>query len=339
MISIVLLWSAVYLTGILISKISGEKEAGQLWIHLIGFFFLFFSQGIVFTLAQLLDWSFGQARSLLVLVLGAASLLGLLAGRREIAALPQKLKELFHAKEKKTLYLALVGWLWLGIWMALGTGMVMNRQDALLETMQTTLLTDTLNKVHPFTGQPMELGVVFSRRIQTLPFWYAALQSWTGFSAQDTVWVWGSFFTITFSLMAFTELASLLFARELQKTWMFACLLELLILSGDYFSGAAGYRLLFYGYAGETIVGFVAVPAVLIILYRFLTPWFHHPEEEGDGAKLGPVGTAVQLALVVGTSLFLAPLLWGPVLLVVAILFGLLCLGVICLVKRVRRKQ
>ena len=229
MLSIVLLWSAVYLTGMLLCKISGEKETSQLWIHLAGFFFLFFSQGIVFTAAQLLELSFGQACTYLILILTLAALAGLFAGRKELAALPGKLRQLFGEDKKKKLYFALMCWLWLGIFLVLGTGMVMNRQDALLEIMQTTLETDTINKIHPFTGQPMELGVIFSKRLQTLPFWYAALQTWTGCSAQDTVWVWGSFFTITFSLIAFTELASLLFKRDFQKIWLFVCLMELLI--------------------------------------------------------------------------------------------------------------
>ncbi|MGN0304912.1 MAG: DUF6077 domain-containing protein [Lachnospiraceae bacterium] len=338
MLGIVLLWLTVYLSGMLLGKLGREKETSQLWIHLTGFFFLFFCQGLVFTAAQLLDWNFGQALNVLALVLGAISLVALILCKKELAALVDRRKKAVPGREKKSAYLALVFWLWLGIFLVLCKGMVGNRQDALLETMQTTLLTDTMNKYHPFTGQPMELGVILSKKILTLPFWYGALKSWTGFSAQDTVWVWGSFLTITFSLMAFSELAGLLFRRDFRKTWLFACLLELLILSGDYVSSAEGYRLLFYGYAGETIVGAVALPMLLCVLYRLLAPIFQHQEEfdrEREGITLW--GALLKLLLVYASSLFLAPFLWGPVLLGIATLIFGICLGGICIIQRLRK--
>ena len=339
MLGIVWLWLAVYLSGMLISKLSGEKETSQLWIHLTGFFFLFFSQGTVFTIAQLLGWSFGQARNLLLFTLAAVSGGAVFVCKKELADLPAKIKRAFSREEGKSLYFALIGWLWVGILMVVSRGMVLNRQDALLETMQTTLLTDTMNRVHPFTGQTMELGVIFSRKIQTLPFWYAALQNWTGFSAQDTVWVCGSFFTITFSLLAFGELASLLFGRDFRKTLLFVCMMELLILSGDYFRGATGYRMLFYGYAGETIVGAVAIPAILIILYRLFAPYFHGQNTEAEARdRIGVWGAALQLGLVMAASVFLTSLFWGPVLLVITIILCLLCLGGVCLIRKLREK-
>lgn len=338
MLGIVVLWLAVYLTGILLCKTGWEKETSQLWIHLTGFFFLFLTQGIVFTAAQLLNWSFSQAWMILTGILGAVSFLALAVCRRELGRVMDKIKSLRKRKEKETgRYMALTAWLWLGIFLVLCIGMVGNRQDALLETMQTSLQTDTLNQIHPFTGMPMELGVIFSKKILTLPFWYGALCRWTGFSAQDTVWVWGSFFTITFSLMAFGELAGLLFKRDRKKTWLFMILLELLILSGDYFSGTAGYQLLFYGYAGETIVGAVALPMLLTVLYRLLAPFFQ--EEQFCPAKEGMSlwGAVLKLILIFGSSLFLAPLLWGPGILVVGVILFGLCLAGVRLIKKVSK--
>lgn len=339
MLGIVLLWLAVYLLGMLLVKLGREKETSQLWIHLTGFFFLFFTQGTIFTAAQLLGWSFIRALNVLALVLGAASLLSVLLCKKELIALAGKRKGMLKRRKTRNIYLMLVFWFWLGIFLVLCKGMVGNRQDALLETMQTALLTDTMNQYHPFTGQFMELGVILSRKILTLPFWYGAVKSWTGFTPQDTVWVWGSFFTITFSLMAFSELAGLLFRRDFRKTWLFAGLLELLILSGDYVSSAAGYRLLFYGYAGETIVGAVALPMLLCVLYRLFAPLFQSQEEfDQEREGITPWGAILKLGLLFTASLFLAPLLWGPVLLgMAALLFGLCLIG-ICVIKRLRKQ-
>lgn len=336
MLGIVLLWLAVYLSGMLLCKIGREKETSQLWIHLTGFFFLFLVQGALFTIAQLLHWSFEKSAYILLAILCVSTVLSVLICRKELIKKIGNLKMMLTKKEKKSLHLWLIGWLWLGIFLVLCTGMTVNRQDALLETMQTTLLTDTMNEYHPFTGQPMALGVIFSRKILTLPFWYAAVCRWTGFSPQDTVWVWGSFLTITFSLLAFSELAGLLTKRDTRKNWLFVVLLELLILSGDYFSGASGYRLLFYGYSGETIVGMAALPMVISILYRLCLPLLHSREDESlQKERIGLWAALLKLGLILGASLFLAPLLWGPVLLLLAIILFAICLCIIRLIKRI----
>ncbi len=338
MLSIMVLWLAVYLTGMLLCKTGWEKGASQLWIHLTGFFFLFFIQGVVFTAAQLLGWSFGQACNVLAIFIGITSLLAFIICRKELVRLLTKVRRLWKKEgsgEKRGLYYGLAGWLWLGIFLVLCSGMVGNRQDALLETMQTSLTTDTINQVHPFTGQPMELGVIFSRKLITLPFWYGALCEWSGFSPQNTVWVWGSFITITFSLMAFSELAALLFKREFKKTWLFALLLELLILSGDYFAGATGYRLLFYGYAGETIVGAVALPMLLTALCRLALPLLEAEEANREKERLGLPGAFLKLGMIFFASFFLAPVPWGPGLLAIGTILGAICLAGIWLIKKV----
>ena len=337
MLSIVVLWLAVYLTGMLLCKTGREKGASQLWIHLTGFFFLFFIQGIVFTAAQFLGFGFGQACQLLAGLLAGISLLAAIICHRELA---EKLAEAgrFWKKRRENgrgLYYGLAGWLWLGIFLVLFSDVVGNRQDALLETMQTSLATDTINQIHPFTGQPMELGIILAKKILTLPFWYGALCQWTGFSPQDTVWVWGSFFTITFSLMAFSELAGLLFERNFKRTWLFAILLELLILSGDYFTGTAGYQLLFYGYTGETIVGAVALPMLLTLLYRLLAPLFQKEERFCQKReRLGLWSALLKLGMIFGAAFFLAPVLWGVGFLTIGAILFVICLAGAGLIKK-----
>lgn len=334
MLSIVLLWISIYLTGMLLCKTGGEKETSQLWIHLTGFFFLFFSQGVVFTVAQFLEFSFSQACNFLLLWLAVVSLAAVPICRKELAVLPTRVKSRLIKGKGEPLYPVLAAWLLLGIFLVMCKGMVGNRQDALLETMQTSLVTDTINQVHPFTGQIMEQGVILSKRLLTLPFWYGGLQIWTGFSPQNTVWVWGSFFTIIFSLMAAAELVSLLFEGDSRKTGLFVCLMELLILSGDYIHSSAGYQLLFYGYSGEIIVGAVALPMLLCLLYRFFLPFLYPRDREGRKKQLGLWSVVFKLGMVVGSSLFLAPLLTGPVLLLTALVISLICFGGIYLVKK-----
>lgn len=337
MLGLVLVWLTVYLTGMLLCKIGGKKETSQLWIHLTGFFFLFLVQGGVFTAAQLLNLSFGKATLLMLVILAGCDLLALLLCQRQIRETIARIRNGRKENRQGNLQLWLIGWLWLGMLLVLSTGSEGNRLDAVLETVQTTLYTDTMNRFHPFTGQEMELGVILSKKVLTLPFWYAALARWTGFSAAETVLVLGSFLTITASLMAFTQLANLVMGRKTRENWLFVVLLELLILSGAYATAASGYRLLFYGYSGETIVGMAALPMLLCVLYRLCIPLLlgrHSRVRQED--QLGVWGALVKLGLLFGSSLFLAPLTWGPILLLIGTVLFVICL---CLVLWINRSR
>lgn len=335
MLGIVLLWIVAYLSGMLVCKIGGEKETSQMWKHLIGFFFLIFCQGCVFFGAQMLGWSFRKAGMVLTVVLFGVSVFSLLLCRKELAVFLGELKSFSIKKIPYPRHQALLIWLFLGIVLVVAFGTVTNREDAVAETVVTTLMTDTMNQYHPFTKRPLEFGVILSRKIVTLPFWYSILSVWTGFEGVDTVWILGTLITTFCSLLAFGELAGLLFFRDFRKTWLLVVLLEFLYLSGDYYVGAAGYRQLYYGYSGEVIVATVIIPCVLCILYRFLGTYIRtdFPVEK---EKLNLWGMVLELGLCVGGCFFLIPMIWGLYMVVISIvLFSLSIIGV-CLTKRKR---
>ena len=214
MLGIVLLWIVAYLSGMLICKMSGEKETSQLWKHLIGFFFLIFCQGCVFFIGQLLGWSFGKAGMVLALVLLISAAISLLFCRKEMGTFVENIKNFSLKKVNYPRHKALLVWLFLGIVLVVAFGTVTNRDDAMAETVITTLMTNSMNQFHPFTRRPLELGVILSRKIITLPFWYSFLSQWTGLDGVDTVWILGTLLTALCSLLAFGELGSLLFFRE-----------------------------------------------------------------------------------------------------------------------------
>ena len=328
MLGIVLLWIVVYLSGMLICKICGEKETSQMWKHLIGFFFLVFCQGVVFFGGQLLGWSFSKAGLVLTLGLLLVSAVSLLVCRKDIKLLFKKVRSFSIKKAKYPRHWALLVWLFLGIILVVAFGTVTNRNDAVVETAITTLMTDSMNVYHPFTRSPMEAGIILSRKLITLPFWYSMLSVWTGLEAVDTVWILGTLITAVCSLLAFGELAGLLFFRDFRKTWLLIVLIELLYLSGDYSVGAVGYRQLFYGYSGEVIVSTVIIPCVLSILYRFWVSFFR-ADFSMAREKISLWAAIVELGLCIGCCLFLTPLIWGVYMAAISIvLFVLSVLGV-----------
>lgn len=337
MLSIVLLWSIVYLSGMLICKIGMEKGTSQLWKHLIGFFFLFFCQGIVFFTGQLAGWSFGKSRGILAGVLAGVTLLAVVVCYKEIGKLLEGLKAFSFKNMTYGRHWALVLWLFLGLAMVIVTGTVGNRNDAMIETVQTTLLTDTMNQYHPFTRKPLELGMIMSKKLITLPFWYSALSVWTGMSAVDVVWSLGSLITVLFSLMAFGELAGLLFFRDFRKSWLLVVLLELMYLSGDYYVGAAGYRQLFYGYSGEIIVATVTIPCVFCILYRFFGGYLRSDfSKETEGISLW--GMLLELGICFGSCFFLTSIAWGIMFVLIAVALFFLSMAGVRLTKRIKKE-
>ena len=337
MLGIVLLWIVVYLSGMLFCKISGEKETSQLWKHLIGFIFLFFCQGIVFCGGQFLGWTFRNTALILTVFLLAVCGISIMVCKNEISQLWKKVKSFSLKDIKNGRYLALSFWLLVGIVFVVLFGTAVNRNDAMVETVQTTLMTDSMNQYHPFTGKKLELGVVLSKKIITLPFWYSTLSIWTGFDAVTTVWNLGTLIIVVCSLLAFGELAGLLFFRNFKKTWLLLVLMELLYLSGDYYVGSVGYRQLFYGYSGEVIVATVIIPCILSMLYRFFGPVLREdfPIEK---EKISLWGLVLNLGLCLGSCLFVAPLAWGILMAVLAIiLFAISIIGV-RFTKRNQRK-
>ena len=274
----------------------------------------------------------------LTIVLFLVTVLSLLFCRKELGMFFGKLKDFSLKKIPYPRHRALLAWLFLGIVIVVAFGTVTNRTDAVAETVVTTLMTDTMNQYHPFTKRPLEMGVILSRKIITLPFWYSILSVWTGFEGVDTVWILGTLITALCSLLAFGELGGLLFFRDFSKTWLLVVLLELLYLSGDYYVGAAGYRQLYYGYSGEVIVATVIIPCVLCILYRFLGSYIR-ADFPVEREKLNLWGMVLELGLCVGCCLFLIPMVWGVYMVVITIIIFFLSIVGVRLTKRKRGEK
>lgn len=339
MLALIILWIVVYLSGLLFCKIGGEKEASQLWIHLTGFFFLFFSQGVIFFGAQLLGWSFTRAIHCLEVVYGAVTIGAVCLCTKELKMIWEKIKNRKAESRGYRRYFCLIIFLFIGLLWMISLQMGENREDAVVEIAATTILTDTMNQYHPFTHQPFSLGVIMSRKIITLPFWYGALSHWTGLEAVMTVQVLGSGVSLLFALLAFAELGNLLFERNLHYTCWLVILMEFLYLSGDYFLGNESYRQLHRGYSGEAITVSIIMPCVIIVLYRLLGKYLRENfKKEILGISMGNGLIRISLLLII--SLFLTTVQWGIFVLLLAIfLFALMSLMIMAMKKAGKAKE
>ena len=299
-----------------------------MWVHLTGFFFLFFSQGLVFVPAQFLGLSFSAARDGLALVYLLISLAGVIFCHKDINEDINKIKSYKKGTgEIYGRYISLIICLFVGlIWVIMvyaGGG----RNDAVTETAAVTVLTDSMNKYHPFTHELLEVGMIFSKKLITLPFWYAALSQWTGFSVISTVQILGSSICLLFSLMAFAGLGRILFEKDFFRISLLIVFMEFLYLSGDYYMGSEAYRQLYYGYSGEMIVASVVIPVIITVLYRFMGRVLRNDFSiEKEGISLP--GAILMISMGGGMALFLTSFVWGvlPVIIVI-FLFVLSAMG------------
>ena len=345
MLALFLLWIVVYLSGRVLCKIGGEKEASQCWIHLTGFFFLFLSQGIVFFTGQLMGKSFSACiRSLEIIYLLTVVFALIICGNnliREIKQIIRGGRAGFRQIRENNPYLrhvCLLLWLLLGLFIVIAGQWQANRGDAMVETAGITLLTDTLNEYHPFTHQPLELGVIFTRRLNTLPFWYAALSHWTGFPVAGAVTLVGSMVSLIFALLAVAELGDLLFEGNRHHIYWLIIIMELLYLSGDYHQKSEGYGQLYYGYSGETLLTAIVIPVMVTILYRrFGTALRHGFDKNRYGISIW--STLVKLCLVTGAVLFITNLKWGIIMLLLSMGIFLLMIFLIATMKRISGKR
>ena len=62
-------------------------------------------------------------------------------------------------------------------------GIYILREDITLETILASMQSDSLFKVHPLTRKMMEAGMIASKKIVTLPLFYACMVQLTGLEA------------------------------------------------------------------------------------------------------------------------------------------------------------
>ena len=176
---VLLIFIMPFLSGYVLSKITKQKGTNQIETYLIGFFFLFLIQGLVFITCIFSGQTLDRALLILKIIYGiliAAAFI--LLSIHVVPACKNRTKKQRIRKEEWILF----GFMMLSfvlVLLRICCGETYIRQDAMLETVRTTLQTGTMFKVHPLTGQVLEMGYITSKKIVTLPLYYAFLSSIT----------------------------------------------------------------------------------------------------------------------------------------------------------------
>ena len=321
-----------YVAGYSCKRILRWRETNQIETYLIGFFFLFFLQGLILVPCVWLGISLTFASYILLGVLLILALIAFIFVASELysyrnVGIQKKGISLPGKKAERTLFFIMIA-----VFLLLVVRMVINlpvlREDIVLETALTTLQTDSLFVAHPLKGSMMEAGMIASKKIVTLPLFYACMMRLTGVNAE----VFLNLITSGMVLVCSYHTVSLLFSKVTTpvrgKIYLCRIIYGLMILAGDYHLDTLSYRLLYRGYEGTTICFGVILPYLLYLIVS----WYKLETGE-ETVEFGVrITYLLKIMLPLATSVVITGLGTGFVFLFMAMVVA----GICCVLKSLK---
>ena len=331
-IGIILLFILPFMAGCACKGILRWKGTSQIETYLIGFFFLFFLQGVVLVPCVFLDLDFVMARIALMAVLGVVFVLGLVivllasvkAKKAEEAA--EKRKSPWRKKDKLLFAGMLAVFVLLIVRMIPGLHIL--RDDIVLETVNTTVSTGTMFTYHPLTGMIMDSGMITSKKIITLPLFYAVFVDFFGIEAKYFLYLVVDVMVLGCSYYACALLLNKVTVLTRSKMYAYWLVYGLLILAGDYHKSTLAYRLLYQGYEGITICFGVMIPYLLYVILC----WYRSEGEEDKLSLYARITYVLKIALVFACSMVITGLGTGFLFLFMTGMVAAVC----CLIKSIK---
>lgn len=303
-----------------------KKETNQIETYLIGFFFLFFMQGVIFVPCVFANLSYRMATMGIFALQGVLVVLALVFFLLNLKKKKEKADPTYSKKDQFFMVTAVLIFVANVVRMAMSSHVL--REDMMLETVKTTVQTRTMFQYHPLTGCMMEAGMISSKKIVTLPLFYSSFVSMTGIDAQLFLQVVVGAFVLALSSLSASLIYTRVAAVNQKKLHLFWSIYGLLVLAGDYHPATLSYRILKQGYLGETICFAVILPYLLYVVVC----WY---QAEGGEEKLSFVNRlqyVLKLLLPLGTSFVITGLGTGIVLLVICLFVAAAC----CLIKSIQ---
>lgn len=140
--------------------------------------------------------------------------------------------------------------------------------DFTLETVRTTLATDTIYQYNSFTGQEVAEGMPIRQQILTLPFFLTFLSEISGMDAALLVYKIFPCYVLMLAVLVYSRWAGTLFVnrRDLQSGFLF--LISFMIFVGDYAGVAPASLLLHQGFTGNALCAAVVIPFAIYLCVK-----------------------------------------------------------------------
>lgn len=132
--------------------------------------------------------------------------------------------------------------------------------DFTLETIRTTLQTDSIYQYNSLTGQVLEEGMPIRQQILTLPFFQAFLSVF--FNVEVTLILYKIFpcYTLFLTLLVYSRFAGTLFLKQKEHQMIFMFIISFMLLVGDYAYAAPAALMLHQGFTGNAMCAGVIIP-------------------------------------------------------------------------------
>lgn len=140
--------------------------------------------------------------------------------------------------------------------------------DFTLETVRTTLETDSIYQYNSLTGQRIEEGMPIRQQLLTLPFFLAFLSKWLSVDVPLLVYRFFPCFVLLLSLLVYGRWAEFLFPSQRKKQSGFLFLVSFLILAGDYAKLSPAALLLHQGFTGNALCAGVILPFAICLCMK-----------------------------------------------------------------------
>ena len=331
-IGIILLFILPYAAGCACKGILRWKETNQIETYLIGFFFLFFLQGVILVPCVLLNLDFTMACNALMAVMGVVFVLGLILfifackGNKKVKESEEKRKTPWR-KRDRFLFAGMMMVFVLLIFRMI-PGLHILRDDAILETVNTTVSTGTMFFHHPMTGLIMDGGMITSKKIVTLPLFYAVFVQFFGIEAKYFLFLAVNVLVLGCSYYACALLLNKVTVLTRSKMYVYWLVYGLLLLAGDYHKSTLTYRLLYQGYEGSTICFGVLMPYLLYVILS----WYRSEGADEKISLYSRITYVLKIALVFACSMVITGLGTGLLFLFMTGVVAAVC----CLIKSIK---
>lgn len=265
------------LAGYPVRKILEPGGKGLLDTGLLGVLTLLMTSGGVQLVLLLLKRSFSEYEKIYPLLLCVLSLTGLLLlaldikNHRGTQKLSERLKGFYRSwfQSRGALVfcvLTVITVLLCFVRICAGAPDISN--DFTLETIRTTLGTDTIYRYHSLTGQEIAEGMPIRQQILTLPFFLAFLSDVFHVEAAFLTYKLFPCYVLLLTMAVYGSWSSLLFPKQREKQIGFLLLVSVLILVGDYANMAPAALLLHQGFTGNALFAGVVLPFAMYLCMK-----------------------------------------------------------------------
>lgn len=132
--------------------------------------------------------------------------------------------------------------------------------DFTLETIRTTLQTNSIYQYNSLTGQVLQEGMPIRQQILTLPFFQAFLSEFSGVDVTLLLYKVFPCYTLALAVLVYSRFAGTIFVKQKEHQMIFMFIISFMLFVGDYAQAAPAALMLHQGFTGNALCAGVIIP-------------------------------------------------------------------------------